>query len=190
MFKESISKEELYNFPLRHFEGDILVVDSRRQIKDVARMLATSPVLGFDTETRPSFRKGKFNKVALLQLSTPDRAFLIRVNKVGLPSEIREILSDDRIIKPGVAIHDDIKALRNMKKFDPDGFVDLQDHVRDFGIQNFSLKKLSAIVLGFRISKSQQLSNWEAPVLTEAQKVYAATDAWVALMIYRHLYDN
>jgi len=190
MFKETITKEEINDLPLGYFEGDIEVVDNYRKAKKAAKILEEYPVIGFDTETRPSFKKGVVNKVALLQLAAPNHVFLIRLNKVGLPADIRKILADTDIIKPGVAIHDDIKALKDMKYFNPAGFVELQNHVKDFGIRNFSLKKLSAIVLGFRISKSQQLSNWEVPYLTEAQKVYAATDAWVSLKIYEHLNNH
>ncbi len=190
MFKESISKEELTDLPLKWFEGKIVVVDSFEQIKQVAKKLAKQKIVGFDTETRPSFKKGKSNKVALLQLSTVDCAFLLRINKVGLPEEIKNILTNPEIIKPGVAIRDDIKALRDISNFEPQGFIELQDHAKDVGIQNFSLKKMAAIVLGFRISKSQQLSNWEADELTEAQQVYAATDAWVPLKIYENFSNN
>lgn len=190
MFKESITKEELTGLPLRWFEGEIVVVESPKQVKEVAKILANQPVIGFDTETRPSFKKGKINKVALLQLSTPAQAFLFRLNRLGLPDEIREILSDSGILKPGVAIRDDIKALQGIKPFTPRGFIELQDFAQEMGIQNFSLKKLVAIVLGFRISKSQQLSNWEAPVLTESQQLYAATDAWTALEIYQNFSNN
>jgi len=190
MFRETITKEEINDLPLGYFEGDIIVVDNFRDVKKAAKILEGYPVIGFDTETRPSFKKGVVNKVAILQLATPDQVFLIRLNKVGLPVVIRKILANPEIIKPGIAIHDDIKALRAMKYFNPAGFVELQDYVKDFGIRNFSLKKLSAIVLGFRISKSQQLSNWEAPYLTEGQKIYAATDAWVSLKIYEHLNNH
>lgn len=190
MFKESITKEELTELPLRWFDGEIQIIEDLAQVDEVAKFLATQKVIGFDTETRPAFKKGVVNRVALLQLSTTDRAFLFRVNKMGLPKPILKILSNPRIIKPGVAIRDDIKGLQAISKFIPKGFIELQDHAKEMGIQNFSLKKLSAIVLGFRISKSQQLSNWEAPSLTDAQKIYAATDAWAALEIYKTLFNN
>lgn len=190
MFKESITKEELTELPLRWFDGEINVVEEQEQVYDAINYLATHSVIGFDTETRPAFKKGVFNKVALLQLSTDDKAFLFRVNKLGLPMEVADLLTDPLIKKPGVAIRDDIKGLQAIHKFKPQGFIELQDHAKEIGIQNFSLKKLTAIVLGFRISKSQQLSNWEAPLLTEAQQLYAATDAWAAYGIYNALFDN
>ncbi len=130
-----------------------------------------SDLLGFDTETRPTFKKGKRNSVSLIQLSTEHLACLIRINKIGIPDELAMLLSDPNVIKAGVAVHDDIKFLKNVKKFNPDGFVDLQNMVKDFGIQSSGLKKLSAIVLGFRISKRQQVTDWEAEHLSEAQMI-------------------
>ena len=190
MFKESITKEELTDLPLRWFEGKIVVVDSLSQLNSAIRILKNEPVIGFDTETKPNFKKGTNNRVALLQLSTRKHAFLFRLNKIGLPEKIKKLLANPNIIKPGVAIHDDIKILRQLGDFDPAGFVELQDHAKEMGIQNFSLKKLTAITCGFRISKGQQLSNWEAEKLTEAQQIYAATDAWASLEIYLNFSDN
>ncbi|MDD4143138.1 MAG: 3'-5' exonuclease domain-containing protein 2 [Prolixibacteraceae bacterium] len=190
IYKESITKEELADMPLRWFEGEIIVVEHSRQVKSAAEFLSEFPVLGFDTETKPSFQKGNLNKVALLQLSASSHAFLFRINRLGLPSEIKKILSSAKIVKPGVAIRDDIKGLQQMKRFNPDGFIELQNYAKEFGIKNFSLKKLAAIVLGFRISKSQQLSNWESHELSDAQKIYAATDAWVALKIYESFFKT
>lgn len=187
MFKESITNEELQEMPLKSFEGDIILVDSGSRLHFAVEELMNQPIIGFDTETKPSFKKGVNNKVALLQLSTADRAFLFRVNRIGLPEELREILSNPNILKPGVAIRDDIKGLQEIVNFEPAGFIELQDVAKDMGIQNFSLKKLSAIICGFRISKGQQLSNWEAPELSEAQQAYAATDAWAALKIFEKI---
>ncbi len=189
MFKESITDKELTSLPLKWFGGDIYVIDRMEQIDDVAEFLSMQPVIGFDTETKPSFKKGVVNKVALLQLSTLNEAFLIRVNKIGLPVSLQKIFTNPKIIKPGVAIRDDLKGLQEYRNFTPHGFVELQDYAKDLGINDFSLKKMTAIVLGFRISKSQQLSNWEADILSDAQKRYAATDAWAALQIYQNLPD-
>ncbi len=190
IYKELITKEELAEIPLKWFEGEIIVVDKPGQVKSAVRFLSEFPVLGFDTETKPSFKKGNLNKVALLQLSTSRHAFLFRTNKLGLPREIKKILSSPGIVKAGIAIRDDIKGLQQMAKFNPDGFIELQNYAKEFGIKNFSLKKLSAIVLGFSVSKSQQLSNWELPELSDSQKVYAATDAWVALKIYESFFKT
>jgi ribonuclease D len=190
MFKESISKEELTDLPLKWFDGEIVLVDSQEKAKMAAEILSGYPIIGFDTETRPSFKKGVVNQVSLLQLSTKNQAFLFRTNRIGLPSEIVDILVNPSIIKPGVAIRDDIKGLQVIRKFRPAGFIELQDYAKDLGIQDFSLKKMVAIVLGFRISKTQQLSNWEADSLSEAQMIYAATDAWTALKIYENFIKN
>ena len=182
-----ISKEELNELPVKGFNGEIIVVDYERDAKKIAPVLKRANVLGFDTETRPTFKKGAKNKVALLQLSTEKSAFIFRLNKMGLPDCLKDILADPKIVKAGVAIKDDILALKQLEKFNPAGFVEIQDWVKDFEIENFGLKKLSGLLLGFRISKAQQTSNWEAEKLTEGQIRYAATDAWVSLEIYNKL---
>jgi len=190
MFKESITKEELTDLPLKWFEGEIIIVDSKKTLKKAVDVLSKQSIIGFDTETKPAFKKGVFNKVALLQLSTKDQAFLIRINRIGLSKKICEILANPDIIKPGVAIHDDIKGLQQYEEFTPGGFVELQESAKGLGIQNFSLKKLTAIACGFRISKGQQLSNWEADDLHEKQQRYAATDAWTAIKIYENFSNH
>lgn len=190
MFKESITKEELVDLPLRWFEGEIIIVDSKETLQQAVEVLKNQSIIGFDTETKPAFKKGVFNKVALLQLSTKEQAFLVRINEIGLHKDICDILSNPDIIKSGVAIRDDIKGLQEWQKFKPGGFVELQDRAITLGIQNFSLKKLTAIACGFRISKGQQLSNWEAGELTEKQQIYAATDAWTALEIYENFSNH
>ncbi|KJF43287.1 3'-5' exonuclease [Draconibacterium sediminis] len=190
MFKEKISNEELTGLPLKRFEGQIFLVDSLQQVKYAMEELNGASIIGFDTETKPSFKKGVVNKVALLQLSTKNKAFLFRINRIGLPREIVELLANENVIKPGVAIRDDIKGLQEFVPFKPGGFVELQDEAKEMGIQNFSLKKLTAIACGFRISKGQQLTNWEASELTEAQQYYAATDAWAALEIFENFSKN
>jgi len=190
MFKESITKEELVDLPLKWFEGEIVIVDNEKTLREAVKVLSEQSIIGFDTETKPAFKKGVFNKVALLQLSTKKQAFLFRINKIGLPKEVCSILSNPEIAKPGVAIRDDIKALLVLRYFKPGGFVELQDSAQELGILNFSLKKLTAIACGFRISKGQQLSNWEAEELTEKQQIYAATDAWTSLKIYKKFQNN
>jgi ribonuclease D len=187
MYKESIDKEELADLPLIQFEGEIFLVESREDYLSSVKYLSEQSLLGFDTETKPAFKKGEYNEVALLQLATKDHAFLFRLNKIGLGNSLKRILENPEIQKIGVAIRDDIKSLQKLNHFKPDGFVELQDHVKDFGIQDFSLKKISAIVLGCRISKAQRVTNWEAQELSEAQLVYAATDAWVSHRIYESL---
>ena len=185
--KLTISNEEMLLLEMRSFRGDIVLIDSDKEIGPVIAALEQTDVLGFDTETRPSFKKGEFHKVALMQLAIPGKVFLIQIHKTGLPEELLEILASPKIIKAGVAIRDDIKALQKFKRFQPDGFIDLSIMAREKGIGVESVKKLTALLLGFRISKTAQTSNWELPTLSEKQIEYAATDAWVCLEIYRKL---
>lgn len=190
MFKENITVEELAEHELSWFKGEIVLVDNLEAFHKVFPRLLGNDLLGFDTETRPTFKKGRRNSVSLIQLSTDDLACLIRINKIGIPDELIDLLSDPHVIKAGVAVHDDIRFLSGVRRFKPNGFIDLQNYVKDFGIQSSGLKKLSAIILGFRISKRQQVTDWEAEELSEAQQVYAATDAWVCHQIYRKLLVN
>ena len=183
-FRKSITDEELAELPLSFFEGKIHLVEKVEQVTDAINYLKNQPILGFDTETRPAFKKGQNYHVALLQLSTADQSFLFRINMIGLTPGLIKILASPSILKIGAAIRDDIKILQRIKPFKPGGFVELQELVKLYGIENFSLKKLAAIVTGVRISKSQRLSNWEAHDLTEQQQLYAATDAWIAYQIY------
>lgn len=186
-YQENISVDELAECELSWFKGEIVLVEDIKTFYEVFPRLLDSDLLGFDTETKPSFKKGKKNNVSLIQLSNDNLACLFRINKIGFPQELINLLSDPSVIKAGVAVHDDIRYLKGVKKFTPDGFIDLQSFVRDYGIQSSGLKKLSAIVLGFRISKRQQVTDWEADQLSEPQLVYAATDAWVCHQIYKKL---
>lgn len=190
-YAETITNEELQNIPYVEFEGRILVVDSISSMKEAERLLSGVKVIGFDTETRPSFRKGVTYKTALLQLSTSETAVLFRLNRKKLSHEILNILADRNVLKIGAAIRDDIKGLqRSGGKFIPGGFIDLQSMVSKLGIKELSVRKMSAIILGGKVSKAQRLSNWEARSLTDAQKLYAATDAWVCLEIYNKLIEE
>jgi ribonuclease D len=186
-YKETVTAEEMQEYDLSWFKGDIVVVDNIQIFNRIIKKLSGEKVLGFDTETRPSFRKGHKNKVSLIQLASSGLACLFRINKIGLPKELLGILADPGVKKVGVAIHDDLRFLKKLRKFNPDGFVDLQGFVKDFGIKSSGLKKLTAIILGFRISKRQQVTDWEAVELSEAQQIYAATDAWVCQEIYKKL---
>ena len=189
-YQETITAEEIQDYDLSWFKGEIIVVDDNDTFRKVMPRFLNERVLGFDTESRPSFKKGTRNKVSLIQLATRDLACLFRINKIGIPKELVTILADPEVKKIGVAVHDDLRFLKGVKKFNPGGFIDLQNFVKDFGIQSSGLKKLTAIVLGFRISKRQQVTDWNAEKLTEAQQVYAATDAWVCREIYNKLVNN
>ena len=187
MFAENLTNEQINELPLSQFSGGIFVIDDFEKLDDYLPLIQEQKILGFDTETRPSFKKGIINPVSLLQITSSTQAFLIRINKLGLPVEIKNILSNKEVKKIGLAIKEDIKILQNIDYFEPNSFVDLQDLVGDYGIEARSLKKITAIVLDKRISKSQQVTNWEREELTEAQQIYAATDAWACLKVYKKL---
>ena len=186
-FREEISNEEIKQLPRKVFDGDILLIDTEKKLEIAIPLLREYTVLGFDTETKPSFKKGKLNSTALLQLATVDKAFLFRLNKIGFPEPLVNILANEHVLKIGAAIRDDLKELKHIQPFEPKGFVDLQDMAKDLNIKNISLKKLAAIVLNFRISKSKRVSNWEQEILSPGQLKYAATDAWVCYKLYQNL---
>ncbi|MFI3280348.1 MAG: 3'-5' exonuclease [Rikenellaceae bacterium] len=182
-----ISNEESAKLPPLEFEGEIIVVDKAEQIEAACMDIARYPIIGFDTETRPSFKAGVSYKVALLQLSTPLKCYLFRLNKIPLERAILSILERKDIIKLGADVLGDIRSLRKLRNFKENGFIDLQKIVEEYGIGEKSLRKMSALVLGYRISKAQRLSNWEAATFTPQQMKYAATDAWACIEIYNKL---
>ncbi|OFY59898.1 MAG: hypothetical protein A2Y87_05765 [Bacteroidetes bacterium RBG_13_46_8] len=188
-FQRSIEKDHIQSLPLKSFEGNIHLVDGPGNFSSVRALMNGYPVFGFDTETRPSFRKGKTYKVALLQMATREHAFIFRIHRTGIPGFVKNILENPKILKIGVAIHDDLKSLNHIKPMKTDGFIDLQQYVARFNIEDKGLKKLTANILGFRISKRYQTSNWEEDVLSLPQLEYAATDAWVCYEIYRRLQE-
>lgn len=189
MYKISILPEEIEKMPLGSFPGKIQVIDKNGI--DFVRAIAylgTQRVIGFDTETRPVFSPGQHhNHVALLQLSGAERAYLFRVGTMGMRKLLCAIMANPRIIKVGAAVHDDVRGLQYYQKFEAKGFIDLQKIAYEWGIRDKSVKKLAANILGVKISKSQQLSNWEAEELSPAQQMYAATDAWVCREMYLKL---
>lgn len=186
-FRECISNDELNAMETGSFSGDIVVVDDSESLETACAYLSGQEVLGFDTETRPTFSKGPMNRVSLLQLATGSTAYLFRLNRVAIEKPLLDVLASKNIIKVGAAVTDDVKALQKLRHFTPRSFTDLQSIAGNYGIQDKSLRKLAAITLGFRISKAQRLSNWEAASLTPAQQRYAATDAWVSREIYFRL---
>ncbi len=190
MFLRSIEKEEINSLPISHFDGEILLIDSLNDFHKVIHEIKSQQLLGFDTETRPAFKKGTINKLALLQLATDEKAWLFRMNKIGLPDELVEVLEDQNIEKVGVAIRDDLVKLKELKSFIPGGFIELADYVKQFDILDNGLRKLAANILQIKISKSQQLSNWEAENYTPSQRLYAATDAWACYRMYELLQDT
>lgn len=189
-FRLEIDKEEINDFPLRKFEGNISLIEDFMGLEEAITYLNSQEVLGIDTESKPAFKKGEVNEVSLLQLSSPERAFLFRINKLGLTSPLLDIFSNRNIIKVGIALDDDIRQLQRLNRFSAENFLDLNSHCRELGFQSIGAKKLSALILGFRISKREQTSNWEAEVLTSRQLDYAATDAWICRLIYDKLRDH
>ena len=189
MYKISVSPEEIGALELASFPGTIEVIDTDGDAFHRAlRYLKRQRVLGFDTETRPTFSPEQHaNGTALLQLSGSGKAFLFRLKTLGLPRPLASILANPSIIKVGAATLDDVRGLQKLTKFAPKGFVDLQNIVWEYGIRDKSVKKMTAIILGVKISKAQQLSNWEAEHLSESQQRYAATDAWVCREMYLKL---
>ena len=189
MFQVSISPEEIAALELASFPGEIVMVDAEDEVFEQAiRYLKRQKVLGFDTETRPTFSPDQHSTgTALLQLSGSGKAFLFRLKKCGLPRSLATILANPANVKVGAATLDDVRGLQKITKFSPKGFVDLQNRVWEYGIRDKSVKKMTAIILGVKISKAQQLSNWEAEKLSESQQKYAATDAWVCREMYLKL---
>ncbi len=191
MFQETlqptISNELTAALPPLLFMGEITIVDSEEQIADACRDLGSHPIIGFDTETRPSFKAGVSYKVSLLQLSTPTRGYLFRLNKIPFSTTIIDLLEREDVIKLGADVAGDLRSLKQLANFKERGFLDLQSIVWQWGIKEKSLRKMAAILLGMKISKAQRLSNWAAATLTQQQERYAATDAWVCIEIYNKL---
>jgi len=190
MFQISISPEEISALELASFPGEIVVVNEAEGpvMNQAVRYLKKQRVIGFDTETRPTFSPEQHSSgTALLQLSGSGKAYLFRLKKSGLPRALASVLANPNILKIGAATLDDVRGLQKITKFAPKGFVDLQNLVWEYGIRDKSVKKMAAIILGVKISKAQQLSNWEAEHLSEGQQKYAATDAWVCREMYLRL---
>ena len=190
LFQPTITNEQTAELASAQFDGHILIIDREEQIDAVCRDLAAQQIIGFDTETRPSFKAGVTNRVALLQLSTHERCYLIRLCRTKLHNALLKILSNPNILKIGADVAGDIRSLHTLRHFQERGFIDLQQIASNWGIEEKSLRKMSAIVLGRRVSKAQRLSNWEASTLTPQQQMYAATDAWVCIEIYQKLMNT
>lgn len=195
MFAKDITKSEINVLPLERYEGKISLITKQNQLDEVFNKIMKHPVVGFDTESKPAFRRGVWNPIALLQIAIPDRVFLIRLTHTGFDPFIRNFFANEQIQKIGISIRDDLKDLRktwalpgnNPEDFQTAAIVDLNDIAHHLEIPHAGVRRLTAIFLGFRVSKSQQTSNWESPELTEAQLRYAATDAWVCLEIFNKL---
>ena len=185
--KISIPKEKVSELPIVEFTGNIYVIDSMSKMNMAINALRKEIVVGFDSETKPAFARGKLNKVALLQVSTFSECYLFRINKIGIPDKLKSFLEDKNIKKIGLSLNNDIIGLKRITDINPEGFIDLQKRVNEYAIADMSLQRIYAIIFGKKISKSQRLTNWEAPTLTTAQQKYAALDAFSCLEIYDHL---
>ena len=183
----TITKQQIAELDRVVYNGDIIVVDHIAQVKDAVNHLSSKTVIGFDTETKPAFKRGQINNVALLQRATEEECYLFRLNKIGFPEELEDLMSNANVKKIGLSLRDDFAALRKRTGKTPENFIDLQLFVDKFDIEDNSLQKIYAILFGQKISKSQRLSNWEAAELSPAQQSYAAIDAWACLRIYNHL---
>lgn len=184
---DAYDKKKVNELPKILFEGRIIVIFSEEEADKAVSYLLRQKILGFDTETRPSFRKGKMHQVSLLQVATHDTCFLFRLNRIGITDSLIRLLEDRDITKVGLSLHDDLRMLGLRKRFVPGTFVELQKEVKDIGIKDLSLQKIYANLFGRKISKNQQLSNWEADILSDAQRKYAATDAWACIMIHEEI---
>lgn len=187
IIKNKYDKKLIGSLPRAQFEGRIIIILNESDADKAVNYLLSQPIIGLDTETKPSFKKGTSHQVALLQASTEDTCFLFRLNRIGITESIKVLLEDKSAVKVGLSWQDDLRALRKRRDFVAGKFVEIQKEVRDIGIEDMSLQKIYANIFGQKIAKSQQLSNWEADSLSEAQQNYAATDAWACIQIYKEI---
>lgn len=187
MFKQEVTREEINELPLVRYEGEVKVVSTTAELSEALDDLLQHPVIGFDTESRPSFRKGEYYPISLVQIAVPGCVYLIRTNKTGFTPGLKALFENSSIIKAGISILDDLRELQKLAHFKPSGVVDLNQVAQSAGVKNIGVRSLSAIFLEIRISKSQQTSNWERDTLSSSQIAYAATDAWVCLQLFEKL---
>jgi ribonuclease D len=190
IFQEYVTPEEVNALPLTYYEGKIVLVDKAEQVQEAVEEINKFLVLGFDTETKPTFVKGQFHHISLIQLAIPGKVFLFRINYTGFTKPLIDLFSNEKILKVGVGLRDDIIGLQKIQDFNPAGFAEIHKYVIELGVRNTGLRKLAAILMKVRISKGQQTSNWENVVLNKNQQSYAATDAWVCLEMYNLLEER
>ena len=181
------AKDWMAELPRVTYDKNIIVIASPQQTEKAVNYLLSMSILGVDTETRPSFSRKQQFKCSLLQVATHHNCFLFRLNYTGMTPAIIRLLEDKTVPKVGLSWHDDIMSLKRLHAFEPGYFIDLQDHMREIGVEDLSLQKLYANLFNERISKTERLSNWERDVLTPKQKQYAAIDAWACIQLYEEL---
>jgi ribonuclease D len=186
-YRKIITKEEINTLELDKYTGEIVMVETKSALEKACKEILECDIIGIDTETKPSFKKGVINSVALLQIATDKMAYIIRLKMVEMSEELAAIFANKDVVKVGIAVRDDLKDLKKIKPFNEQSVIDLNVLAPQLGFESIGAKKLSALVLGIRISKRQQVSNWEAVDLTQAQIDYAATDAWICREIYLKL---
>lgn len=186
-FPHHIAKDLVHWMPLVAFEGETFIINTLEQVPEAVAYLNAQPMVGVDTETRPSFHRGQHFPVALVQIATEDRCYLFQLNRIGMPEELAAFFANKNVKKIGLAFKDDLAGLQRRRPFTPGNCIDVQKLVGDYGILDLGLQKIFAIIFGKKISKSQQLTNWENVVLTPEQARYASTDAWATLLIYKEL---
>jgi len=189
-YRNNITNEDIQKLETRYFNGRIHVISQTSNIPAAVNAIQKHSIIGFDTESKPNFKKGQNHKIALIQLAIPGEVYIFRISRTGLTKELTGLFENEHILKVGVSVRDDLKRLAQMCRIEPKGFFELQNYSDTFHIESNSLKKLAAIVLGIRVSKSQRLTNWESNELTEEQLIYAATDAWICLEIYNKLRNS
>lgn len=187
MFPLSISKDEVMELPLKHYEGKVVIASTENQIEAAMSEINDFRVVGFDTEAKPTFVKGQIRNIGLIQVATSDKVYLLRTHKVGITDPLHEFLQSETILKVGIGLKDDFNLLDRLRSFEPNGFEDLNDTLVDLGAESIGARNLAAMILEIRISKSAQTSNWELDQLSSKQINYAATDAWICLEIYNKL---
>lgn len=185
-----INKDLIQWMPLARFEGEVIIVDTPEKVPEAVAYLNRQEVLGVDTEARPSFTRGVHYPTALVQIATEERCYLFRLTHVGMPQALADLFANPAIRKVGLAFKDDINGLRRRRDFKPANCIDLQSIAGKYGIMDLGLQKMFAICFGKKISKAQQLTNWENSVLTPEQARYASTDAWATLLIYKDLINT
>lgn len=184
ILRRRLSSDEINAMPLYHYEGEVLLVRTPEELESVMPLLEREPILGFDTETRPSFRKGRVNAPSLVQLATEEAVVLVQLSWMPLDEGLAALLSDPLHVKTGVAIGDDMRELVKLRPFTPAGLADVGAFARAQRLSSQGLRTLAANLFGLRISKGPQCSNWSAKVLSRRQIQYAATDAWISRAIY------